>query len=87
MPGCAEVDVGHAMHFRALAALDAGADFAETEIVLLDPVACDTRLDGDHAASDVGTAVRSGAVELDDPIRARLLALDHRVTDVDVFES
>ena len=88
MPDCAGVDVGHAMHVRALADLDAGADFAETAVaVLLDLVTCDMRLGDDHAAPDVGFATRSGAVELDDPIRARLLALDHRVTDVGVFES
>ena len=87
MLDCAGVDVGHAMHARALAGLDAGVDLAETAVVaLLDIVICDTRLGDDHAALDVGFATRVGVVGLDDPICARLLALAHRATDVGVLE-
>ena len=44
MLDCAGVDVGHAMHARVLADLDAGVDLAETAVIaLLDIVTCDTR--------------------------------------------
>ena len=59
MLDCVWIDVGHAMHARALAGLGAGVGLAETAVaVLLELAICDTQLGDDHAALDVGFASR-----------------------------